>query len=1062
MRRFVLLTFALLASLGLAIGQERTVTGLVTDAATGEGLPLVNIQIKGTSTGTVTDVAGRFSVRVPGPEAVLVFFYTGYDTKEVTVGAQTEIQVALGMSTEEIEQVVVTAFGTQKKSSLTGAIASVDAAKLEKLPATDAAKALEGQIAGVQISSVTGTPGAGSKIRIRGIGSINAGNSPLIVVDGAPYEGDINTINPSDIESYNVLKDAASAALYGARAANGVILITTKSGRKGQAEITYDGRFGVNMRGVPEYDIVTDPKEYYQIQWRSLRNKYFFADELTTLEAAGRQASMDLYETLGGYKLWSAVPETEYILPDGTINPKLGDVIMKDKGWNDFYNNLFRPRFRHEHTLTVSKANDKTSVFFSAGYLSDLGYAVGSSFDRIVARLNVTQEIYDWLQFSNKFQFTRTSQEVGSAGNLNSNIFQFTRRLPSIYPIYQHDDQGNVLFDEDGHPLYDDGNPVWSPDRKVAYAGSRIEYNNYNLALNARKDLDRTQRYIVAETAGLLFRIPYNFSLSANFTYNGVFYSNVTRMYPFGDTKASNGRITNQRGNTNAINFSQVLDWYWDFLPDKSLNLSVKLGHEAYRMKDQWLYANKTNLLYYDIEDMDYGAVFSTILGNQNNYRVEGYFGQVALSFRERYFLQGSYRRDGSSIFHPDHRWGNFWSLGASWIISREEFFKPVQRYINNLKLRLSYGLQGNDYLNMPNGYRSWTPYMTIYDLGTDGKSSQLSPKYVGSEDVTWEKNFNLTLGVEFGLLNNMIDGSLEFFMRTTRDMLFNLPVQVSSGFTSMPTNFGDVRNTGVELQLNVSPLRTDNMGLTISTNLTHYKNTILKLPDVYAKEGMANGDKRYMEGHSLEEWRLLHYEGVDHATGLPLYKYREGKDSGNWIVKPLDTKLESWSYQLGRSSLPDVTGGFGLLFDAYGADLSLQFAYAIGGYVFDNTYSALMGVAGMGASVHQDQRDAWTPENQDGKFPRMQYQSQITTGSDRNLVTASHLAFKSVVVGYSFPKKWVNVLKMQQLRIYFMCDNVWLWSARKGFDPRQSIFGGSTYAYAPLRTVSGGLQIRF
>lgn len=1061
MRRFVLLVFALLASFGLAIGQERTVTGLVTDAATGEGLPLVNIQIKGTSTGTVTDNAGRYSVRVPGPEAVLVFFYTGYDSQEVLVADQREINVALGMATEEIEQVVVTAFGTQKKSSLTGAIASVDAAKLEKLPATDAAKALEGQIAGVQISSTTGTPGAGSTIRIRGIGSINSSNAPLIILDGAPYEGDINTINPSDIESYNVLKDAASAALYGARAANGVILITTKSGRKGQTQVNYDGRFGVNMRGIPEYDIITDPKEYYQLEWRSLRNSYFFRGNMTSLAEAGRMASDSLYKQLGGYKLWQEVAPEEWILPDGSINPKLGEVAMKDKGWNDFYNNLFQPRFRHEHTLTVSSANDRTSVFFSAGYLSDKGYAIGSAFERIVARLNVKQQIYDWLEFTNKFQFTKTMQEVGKDGSLGANVFQFTRKLPCIYPIYQHDDQGNVLFDADGKPLFDDGYPATSPDGKVKYSESRMVYKNYNPVLNTRKDLNRYDRYIVAETAGLLFKIPYNFSLSVDFTYNGIFYSSIERMYPFGDAKAVNGRLENNRGNQNSFNFSQVLDWYWDFLRDKSLNLSVKLGHEAYRMKDAWMTGGKENLLLYDIEDLDYAAKYTYLNGAQNNYRVEGYFGQVSLSFRDRYFLQGSYRRDGSSVFHPKHRWGNFWSVGASWVVSREEFFKPVHQYINNLKLRLSYGLQGNDFLYQGR-YRAYTPYMTTYTLGSDGKKAQLTPAYVGNEMITWEKNYNLSLALEFGLFNNLVGGQLEFFSRTTRDMLFRLPIQVSSGFSTRPVNFGDVRNLGVELQLNVNPLRTEHMGLTISTNLTHYKNTLLKLPDNYAKEGMANDSKRYVIGHSLEEWYLVHYEGIDKSNGAPLYRFREKKDSGEWVVTPLDQEKAGWSQVLGRSSLPDVTGGFGVMFDAYGADLSVQFSYAIGGYVMDDTYAGLMSVSGLGASIHQDQRDAWSPENRDGRFPRMEFHSSLTTGSDRNLVTASHLAFKSVVVGYSFPQKWVNVLKMQQLRIYFMCDNVWLWSARKGFDPRQSIFGGEDYAYAPLRTIAGGVQIRF
>lgn len=1057
MKRVLLLLVALAASVSLSLAQERTVTGVVTDAADGSPLPLANIMIKGTQSGTVTDNEGRYTLRVPGPDATLVFFYTGYESKEVVVADQTVINVKLGEANEEIDQVVVTAFGSQKKSSLTGAIASVEAKELEKMPGADVAKALEGRMPGVQIQSASGTPGAGSTIRIRGIGSINSSNSPLIIVDGAPYTGGLNTISSADIESYSVLKDAASAALYGARAANGVILITTKKGRTGQTVVNYDGRFGVNMRGIPEYDLVTDPAKYYQLAWRSLEASYRYAKQPSP--TPGLDASKKLYEELGGYQIYKGINPNEYILPDGSINPKLKDAgyLFEDEGWNDWHKALFAPRFRQEHNLSVSKAFEKTKIYFSASYLDDKGYSLNSYFTRISGRINVQQEIYSWLDFSNNFQYVRTTRNAGASGLIAVNPFGWTRSVPPIYPIYEHDEDGKIVKDEDGNPVYEVGG-----ETRASLA--RPRHNNVNPVATQAHDLDGYEYNVVREQATFVLKLPWHITGSVNFSYDGNFDKSFRRQHPFGDAAAVNGRLRRGYGDSHNINFNQILDWYWGFLDEEALLWNVKLGHESSMDWSDYMSVTRTNLFEPKTLDLRRTAVFERADGSKTSYRLEGYFAQTSLEYLSRYFLSGSFRMDGSSVFHPDHRWGAFWSVGASWIASKEPFFASALDVMNNLKLRLSYGLQGNDYLYTPDGDRNYTPYQNLFSVTNDGKKFSVSPALKGNEKITWEKNYNFSAAAEFGFLQNMFSGQIEFFTRTTRDMLFNLPLPAASGYKSEPVNFGDMRNMGVEFALDINPLRTKNMNLVFNFNITHYKNKVLRLPERYKEEGLPSGTKLIKEGGSMYQWNFVHYAGVDRETGLPLYEYRSGKDAEDWHVTPYNPALHiEFSKHLLHSALPDAQGGFGVTFDCYGVDLSAQFSYAIGGLVYDGTYAALMSTSDFGDGWHKDMLDSWTENNKDGKYPRLQKDNRNSGSSDRFLITASHVAFKNAVLGYTFPEKWTTQIKIQKLRIYAVCDNVWLWSARKGFDPRMVMFGSTAgYAYTPIRTIAGGIQLTF
>ncbi len=1073
-KRFAIFLSCLLF-VGIQFAQAQTVriTGTITGSEDGMPLPGVSVVVKGTTIGAASDANGKYDLSgVPADAQTLVVSYLGYITQEIGIGGRAVIDVAMVSDSKQIDEVVITAYGTQKKSSLTGAIATVDAKKIERIPTSDVSKALEGAIAGVTVSSASGTPGQDTKIRIRGIGSLNASSAPLIIVDGAPYEGSINTINPSDIESYNVLKDAASAALYGARGANGVIIIKTKQGVKGETVVTFDGKVGYNYRGIPEYDMVTDPARYYELAWQSLYNVARFNPNYVDLGGgtfrpanpaeAASYASQNLYTSLGGYQIYKGIASTEIVGLDGKINPNAKEYIFEDSDWNDWEKALFKPQMRQEYNLSVSKGSDKSLTFFSLGYLSDEGYNTNSFFDRLTTRLNHKTDIYKWLTFSNNVQFTATKRNINASGSSMANTFYFLRAMPPIHPIYKHDANGEIMYDMDGNKLYEDGKAI--PGVSLA----RTELNNLNVVASQNDDMNRTNSYVLNNTANFTAVLPWNIVISTNATYTGEFYKTTYRQAAFGDAAMYNGRIRKYEENQDGFNFNQIVDWNTSFM-DGSLNVAAKLGHESYTMTHGYMRGGKSMLFDLQNEELNNAAKIEDLTSYSYQYRLEGYFGQVSADYLNKYYLSLSARRDGSSVFHPDNRWGNFWSAGLSWRISNEEFFMPVRDYVDNLKLRASYGAQGNDYLYLPDGVsRSWTPYQNLYEVTSDGTNYGVITSQMGNKDVTWEKNLNFNAALEFSVLQNLISGEVEFFQRTTSDMLYNIPVSAATGFKTKPINVGEMKNTGFELTLRANVIRTDNIKWSIDGNITHFKNEITTLPEEFREKGIRNGSKLLFEGKSIYEFSMVKCAGVDPNTGDALYWMR-GKDAeGNleaFTAQAWNDNLLETSYQFVGSALPDMQGGFGTLFEAYGFDMSMQFSYGIGGKVIDNTYAKLMDPSGFGQAWHSDLLGSWSESKgiTNTSLPRMQKDNRdLNSSSERYLTDASYFAFRNIMVGYSLPSKWINKAGLGSLRLYAVVDNVHLWSKRKGFDPRMFLTGTGDYVYTPMRTISVGLSMKF
>lgn len=1063
MRRMLFLLAAMF--FGLQVFAQTTITGTVTDEA-GDPIPGASVLVKDVAgTGTITDLDGKYSLEAPAGATTLIFSSVGMAAQEIAIAGQTVINANLKVEDKAIDEVVVVAYGKAKKSSLTGAVSSVESETIEKAQTQDVAKALEGTVAGVVVSNSTGQPGANSTIRIRGIGSINASSNPLIILDGSPYPGDLSSINNSDIESVSVLKDAASAALYGARGANGVIIITSKKGKKGKMSIKFDMRIGVNSRGVSEYDIMTDPGEYYETFYEALYNQGIYNKGLSVADAQqfaiygtknddGSVKDPGLYSALG-YNIYDVDNNSIVDPKTGKLNPNAKIKYVDADNFNDWSGELFKPQWRQEYNLSISKKTEKNNYFFSIGYLDDDGYSMNSYFDRISTRFSYDGDITKWLKASTSSMFSRTRSNWNSSGGLYSNPFQWTRSIAPIYPVYVHDANGQFLL-KNGAKVYDFGeiNAGVNEGRKYGSNSNPVATQNENISLN----LD----YYLSQTAGATATIIDGLTVAVNASLYGNFYEYNYFLTPTGGSgKTYNGISTKYRYNTLSLNLNQIVKYEKKF---GDINFSILAGHETFNRKTTYLRGEKSNMVDPNNTEFNNFAKVSSLNSYNRAYKLEGYLGQVTGDFKEKYFLSASFRRDGSSVFHPDHRWGTFWSVGGSWRADKEMFMDNLD-FVDLLKFKISYGIQGNDYLYLPsspkNRYRSWTPYRTLYSITSDGENAGLKASYRGREEVTWEENANFNTGVEISLFDGKIGIEFDYFMRKTNDLLFNLPVPTSTGFSSEPWNIGDMVNEGVEFVLKSRIINTNDVKWDISINGLHYKNRVVRLPDEFKAEGITDGYQKIIEGGSIYDFYMVKYAGVNKENGDAQY-WIKNPDTGKFEIKPSKDYESGDSRQYIGTSIPDLQGGFSSYIEAFGFDLNLQFSYQVGGLIYDGVYAGLMSEGGAGENWHLDIRDRWTPTNKDSDIPRVEYNNnKLIQSSDRFMTDASYFAIRSISLGYKLPQSFTKNLRIESLRFYLAADNLYLMSTRKGLDPRVSISGLNTSSlYSPIRTISGGLVL--
>ena len=1070
------LIISLLASLTatVAMAQEINVSGTVIDYSNGEPVPYASVHLEGTMTGTSTDGDGNYSIRLPHG-GNLVFSSIGFITVKEAVNASMVLNIVMEPDAEHLEETIVVAYGTATKSSFTGSASMIGAEVIESRVSTDVTAALAGTTPGVQIISSSGDPAAGGgTIRIRGIGSMSASNAPLYIVDGMPYDGSIADINPADVESMSILKDASASAIYGARGANGVVLITTKrASGSSDSKIRFDAKWGSNSRLIPQYDVITDPAQYYETHYRMMYNSQVYAGKSPSEAYAYADANLFNHNNGGlGYQVYTIPAGEKFIGEDFKLNPSA--VLGYSDGEyyyipDDWYGLTFSDSFRQEYNLSVSGAKDKLNYYGSIGYLNDGGIVSNSDYQRYTARINVDYQAKPWMKVTSSMSYAHSDSQTASYSSSygsSSNIFYVTNMMGPIYPLYVRDASGQIMT-ENGMKVYDSNQTNFI---RPAFVGNAVRDNEVN-----RK---KTYTDFITGKWGVTLTPVQGLSLSANIGLTND-NSRYNALYSrFGSQSSTDGLAYVSHDRTFAVNNQYLAEYKTDF-GGSGHNLNVLAGYEMYKLKEQFLEGQNDHLfnpLVGELGNAD-GVSSRQTSSYTADYMTQGFLARVQYEYGNKYFASASYRRDGSSRFAPGHRWGNFGSVGAAWLISNESFMSGAG-WISMLKIKASYGVQGNDDLYPGSNYaRKFYPYADNYTHSYNETTGEYSTDlaYKGNEELTWESSHSFNAGVDFEFFGSRLNGSAEYFSRKTVDLLYSKDVPLSAGNPTgyYPVNVGSIVNNGFELTLEGILINTSDMQWSLNMNLSHYRNKILSLDPSVSEEGIKGGNYIYKIGGSLYEAYMRKYAGVNPENGKAQW-YRKVLDKdGAWTGESeiTETFADASQYELG-SVLPKLYGGFGTTFKAYGFDLSAQFSFQLGGRYYDGTYQALMHTSsGIGTAWHKDVLDSWSETNKGSDIPRLDGDTSVgQTAVSNYLISSNYLSVNNITLGYTFPESVTSYLKISGLRIYVSGDNLAVKSARKGVDPRYSMGLGSltsgsglnSGSYSAMRTITGGITLTF
>ena len=1051
----------------VTFAQNISVSGNVTEANTGEPVPYASVHLEGTMIGVSTDNEGHYTISVPH-DGLLVFSSIGYKTTEVTVASSGTINVQLHPDSEFLDETIVVAYGTATRSSFTGSASMVNSEAIEARVATDVTSALAGAAPGVQVISPSGDPASSeATIRIRGIGSMSASNSPLYIVDGMPYDGSISDINPNDVESMSVLKDAAASAIYGARGANGVVLITTKRSRGQDAVIKFDMRLGSNSRLIPQYDVIDDPARYYETHYRMMYNSQIYAGKSSEEAFAYADANIFNHNNGGlGYQVYTVPTGEKFIGTDFRLNPNArlgysdGEYFYKPDNW---YKETFRNSFRQEYNLSVSGSKDRLTYYGSAGFLDDGGIVSNSDFKRYTARLNTDFQAKEWLKITTNMSYTHTDSQTASYTSTygsSVNVFYITNNIGPIYPLYVRDAEGNIMY-ENGMKVYDANQTNFI---RPSISGNAVRDNELNKKRNYSDMVTGKWGLTATPVKGLSASVNVGL-MNENSRYNSLYSQ-------FANYSSTDGQAYVSHDRYFAVN-SQILAEYKTDFGGTLHNMEILGGYELYKLKIQSLEGQNDHL--YDPFIGELGNADGTKSKKTTSftadYVTQGFLARVQYNYGERYFVSGSYRRDASSRFAEGHRWGDFGSVGAAWLLSEEPFMDTAW-WVNMLKIKASWGVQGNDNLYPNASYaRKYYPYADNYTHSYNEESGEYSLElaYKGNEELTWESSRSFNVGADFELLGGYLNGSIEYFSRKTTDLLYSKDVPLSSGNPTgyYPVNVGSIVNNGFEASLYGDIFNTRKVQWSWNVNLSHYRNRITSLDESIGEEGITGSYYIYKVGGSLYEAYMYRYAGVNPENGKALYHYR----AEDGTIGTTEVFADADQFECG-SVLPKVYGGFGTSAKLYGFDISAQFSFQLGGRYYDGTYQALMHTSSaVGTAWHKDALKAWTEDNPHTDIPRLDGDTSVGQSAvDRFLISSDYLSINNITIGYTFPRKWIEGIGIEGIRIYFAGDNLAVMSARKGLDPRYSM-GLGTYtagsglnsgAYSAMRTLTGGLTITF
>lgn len=1032
MRKLSLLACALLLG-GAAYAQNMTVKGKVT--ANGLEMPGVTVSVKGTAGGTITSLDGDFTIKADAG-SVLVFSFIGYETVEVPVKGNGPINVELREKTTDLDEVVIAVpYGTAKKSTFTGSAGVVDKKIIANSQVASVSQALQGSVAGLQSFSASGQPGEDATILIRGVGSVNASTTPLYVVDGVPYDGALSSISNQDIASITVLKDAAAASLYGSRAANGVVMITTKQGSKKSApSIEISAKYGFSDRAVKDYEQVST-EQYFMLEWEAIRNMRMSLKNPDTAEAAAAYATQNLILNYIGINPYG----TAYPQPIGTDGKLVeGARLLWNDSWEDA---LSQDAHYTDLSARVSGGSENSQYYFSLGYMDNQGAYIGSGFKRYTLRANITSDLTKWLQVGVNVGLTHSIQDFPKSDDSSlGNVVLAARSIPSFYPVYERDPEtGAYVLDENGQRVYDYGKY-----RHGSYAG----YNQAQSMLYDKNEIKRDAASVrgylqVTPIEGLTYKMSLNIDYNSRFTHD---YANPT----YGKEPVT-GSVSKSNTRTTGMTFNNVVNWEHTF--GEVHNVRLMAGQEYYEYNTSNFGGSRSNVITDGYFEPDVASTLTGFSGNSDQYKLLSYFGQAEYNYAQKYFASVSMRADGSSRFHPDNRWGAFWSFGGSWKIGREAFVEEAAgSWLSDLTLRASYGAQGNDNV----GYYA---YQALYSIGSFLGETTLTTSRLDTPELSWETNLNANIGLDFSLWSNRLFGTVEWFQRTSKDLLFARDLVPSSGFSSIDDNIGKVRNYGWEFTLGGTPILTRDWTWRLSVNATTYKNEIVSIPT----DVMWSGTKKWVKGGSLYDFWMYEWAGVDPETGDAQW-YMTDTETGERVKTTNYGSLTSQDKVKVGNALPKVSGGFQSDLTWRDLSLSMAFAYSIGNKIYNRDKASLMGVSGAnGSTMSKDLLNRWTPENTQTDVPRLEYDqtSYFTSASTRWLVDGSYLRLKTVTLNYNLPKKWIQPAMLKDVSIYVQGENLLTFSKQQGLDPEQALGGVTYWRYPAMKTLSFGINVK-
>lgn len=996
----------------MAAPQQKTkLNGTVVDE-TGEAIIGANVIVKGTTNGCTTDLDGHFTLDVDHLPATLMVSYIGYTRQEIKVTSAKTIKVEMAPDNNLMDEVVITGYGTFKKSAYAGSAASVKGETLKDVPAISFKDLLQGNAPGVQFTSSSGQPGASSSLRIRGMGSFNASNSPLYVIDGVPMRsGTINTmssdagldimstINSSDIESVTVIKDAAAASLYGSRAANGVVLITTKKGKAGKPSISLKADWGSS-------DFAMD---YRPIMGGEERRQYIYDGLVAGQIKKGKSEADAMAYADGEIDDYAPVPWCGYT------------------DWDDV---LFKKGNHQSYEASLSGGTDRFKYYSSLSYLKQDGIAINSGLERISGRLNVDFQATSKLKLGANVLFAAVNQDVYSEGTSYSSPFYTSRN--AVVP-------SDPIYNEDGS---------WNRDL--------IRIGDRNPLLSATYDY---QREYVTRTFNTIYG-EYEFikdlKFKSTFSYDYV----ITKGKDWSDPRTSNGDDINGGMSKKYYEYNKMV-----WANQVSYKTSIARDHHidalvGYEIDDQYrdyLSGYATNFATHDKNQISNGMKTESVGGNDTRTRMVSYLTRLNYDYKNKYYLGGSFRTDGSSRFQRDNRWGSFWSISGAWRIIEEKFMSPTKDWLTDLKIRASYGVNGT----LPSDYFG---YMGLSSL-TNGYLEQpgIIQSQLRNDDLQWETNYNLNLGLDFALWNR-INVTLEYYTRTTKNLLMDRPISMTTGFSSYLMNIGEVKNKGVELEISSTNIHTKDFSWNTTFNISHNKNKIVTLDGMQTE--IKSGSQIRKVGKSYRTFYMIEFAGINPETGAPQFYTNDVDENGNYIKDITEEINKAHAIVLDKHAEPNAIGGLSNTLRYKWFDLNFMFSYQFGGYSYDNwAQKTEHGGNDLEANIPSYYKDSWKKPGDVTKYELFYEKPSVAMNkvtTTRRLHSTDFIRLKTLTFGFTVPKDWTRKIGIENVRLYASANNLWTWAAYDYYDPEAVSGGTAIWGTPPLKTVTFGINVNF